>query len=165
MCTKLVLFTRRRRECLQLLFGYERVITRGAQSISVAQYWWHCDVCICRHNSVSLSSTLCSEWHRGKIKFAGRGCLSRLSTLCSCHGGYILHVVSCTGTFRFTEFCIPVIFFFFFAVPFQIWSGSEVSKKLGFPDFMTSAQVGGKVVSLTHRLHLPPGNSPGTHLY
>jgi len=28
---------------------------------------------------------------------------------------------------------------------------------------MTMAQEGGKVVSLTHWLHLPPGNSPGTH--
>ena len=29
--------------------------------------------------------------------------------------------------------------------------------------FMTTAQGGGKVVSLTHQPHLPPGNSPGTH--
>ena len=28
---------------------------------------------------------------------------------------------------------------------------------------MTTAQDGGKVVSLTHRLPLPPGNAPGTH--
>jgi hypothetical protein len=34
---------------------------------------------------------------------------------------------------------------------------------LRFPDFMTSAQDGGKVVSLTHRPSLPPGNTPGTH--
>jgi hypothetical protein len=26
-----------------------------------------------------------------------------------------------------------------------------------------TAQDGGKVVSLTHRLPLPPGNTPGTH--
>jgi len=32
-----------------------------------------------------------------------------------------------------------------------------------FPDFMTTAQEGGKVVSLTHRPPLPPGNAPGTH--
>jgi len=31
------------------------------------------------------------------------------------------------------------------------------------PDFMTTAQDGGKVVSLTHRQPLPPGNSPGNH--
>jgi len=31
------------------------------------------------------------------------------------------------------------------------------------PDFMTMAQDGGKVVSLTHRPPLPPGNTPGTH--
>ena len=36
-------------------------------------------------------------------------------------------------------------------VPLQAWSGPEGSKKLRFPDFMTTAQNGGKVVSLTHR--------------
>jgi hypothetical protein len=35
--------------------------------------------------------------------------------------------------------------------------------KLRFPDFMTTAQDGGKVASLTHRPRLPPGNTPGTH--
>jgi len=48
------------------------------------------------------------------------------------------------------------------AVPLQAWSGPEGSRKLRFPDFMTTAQHGGKVVSLTHRPHLPPGNTPGT---
>jgi hypothetical protein len=41
------------------------------------------------------------------------------------------------------------------AVPLQVWSGPHVSRKLRFPDFMTTAQDGGKVVSLTHRLPLP----------
>jgi hypothetical protein len=49
------------------------------------------------------------------------------------------------------------------AVPLQAWSGPEVSRKLRFPDFMTTAQDGGKVVSLTHRPPLPPGNTPVTH--
>jgi len=49
------------------------------------------------------------------------------------------------------------------AVPLQAWSGPEGSRKLRFPDFMTTAQEGGKVVSLTHRPPLPPGNTPGTH--
>ena len=30
---------------------------------------------------------------------------------------------------------------------------------------MTTAQEGGKVVSLTHRPHLPPENPPGTHFF
>ena len=51
------------------------------------------------------------------------------------------------------------------AFPLQAWSGPEGSRKLRFPDFMTTAQDGGKVVSLTHRPHLPPGNIPGTHFY
>jgi len=49
------------------------------------------------------------------------------------------------------------------AVPLQAWSGPEGSKKLRLPDFMTTAQDGGKVVSLTHRPPLPPVNTPGTH--
>jgi len=47
------------------------------------------------------------------------------------------------------------------AVSLQTWSGPEGSRKLRFPDFMTTAQDGG--VSLTHRPHLPPGNTSGTH--
>ena len=45
------------------------------------------------------------------------------------------------------------------AVPLQAWSGPEGSRMLRFPDFMTTAQDGGKVVSLTHRPPLPPGNT------
>ena len=48
-------------------------------------------------------------------------------------------------------------------VPLQARKGPEGSKKLRFPDFMTTAQDGGKVVSLTQRPPLPPGNTPGTH--
>jgi len=49
------------------------------------------------------------------------------------------------------------------AMPLQACSGPEDSRKLRCPDFMTTAQDGGKVVSLTHRPSLPPGNAPGTH--
>jgi len=49
------------------------------------------------------------------------------------------------------------------AVPLQAWSGPEGSRKLRFPDYLTTAQGGGKVVSLTHRPPLPLGNAPGTH--
>ena len=42
------------------------------------------------------------------------------------------------------------------AVPLQARSGPEGSRKLRFPDFMTTAQDGCKVVSLTHRPSLPP---------
>jgi len=41
------------------------------------------------------------------------------------------------------------------AVPLQAWSGPEGSRKLRFPDFMTTAQDGGKVVSPMHRPPLP----------
>jgi hypothetical protein len=51
------------------------------------------------------------------------------------------------------------------AVPLQAWSGQEGSRKLRFPDYMTTAQDGAMVVSLTRRPPLPPGNAPGTHFY
>ena len=49
------------------------------------------------------------------------------------------------------------------AIPLQVWSGPEDSRKLRFPDFVTTAQGGGKVVSPTHRPTLPLKNVPGTH--
>ena len=39
----------------------------------------------------------------------------------------------------------------------------EGFRNLRFPDYVTKAQNSGKVVSLTHRPFLPPGNTPGTH--
>ena len=45
----------------------------------------------------------------------------------------------------------------------QACRGPEGSRKLRFQHFKTTAQDGGKVVSLTHRPPLPPGNTPGTH--
>jgi hypothetical protein len=48
------------------------------------------------------------------------------------------------------------------AILLQDWSGPEGSRKLRFPDFITTGQDDGKVVSLTQRPPLPPGNTPGT---
>jgi hypothetical protein len=45
------------------------------------------------------------------------------------------------------------------AVLLQAWSGPEGSRKLRFPDYMTTAQDDGNVVSFTHRPPLPPGNA------
>ena len=42
------------------------------------------------------------------------------------------------------------------AVLLETWSGPEGSRKLRFPDFMTTAQDGGKVVRFKHRPPLPP---------
>ena len=49
------------------------------------------------------------------------------------------------------------------AVPLQAWSGPEGSRKLSFPDFVTTAQDGGRLSALRTGRILPPGNSPGTH--
>ena len=45
------------------------------------------------------------------------------------------------------------------SVPLQAWSGPEGSRNLRFPDFTTTAQEGGKVVSLTHRPYFTPRKS------
>ena len=49
------------------------------------------------------------------------------------------------------------------AVPLRDWSGPEGSRKLRLPDYVTTVQDGGKVVSLTYRPLLLSGNAPGTH--
>jgi len=49
------------------------------------------------------------------------------------------------------------------AIPLQAWTGPEGSRNLRFLDYMTTAQDGGKLVSLRHRPPLPPENAPGTH--
>jgi len=51
------------------------------------------------------------------------------------------------------------------AVPLQVWSDPEGSRKLRFPDFLTMAQDCVKFVSLMHRPPLPPGNAIGTHFF
>jgi hypothetical protein len=48
------------------------------------------------------------------------------------------------------------------AARLQAWSGPEGSRKLRFPDLMTTAQDGGKIVNPTPRPHLLPGNIRGT---
>ena len=49
-------------------------------------------------------------------------------------------------------------------VPLQAWSGPEGSRNLWFPDFMTTAQDGGRLSVLhTDRLY-PQEIIPGTHL-
>ena len=40
---------------------------------------------------------------------------------------------------------------------------TEGSRKLRFPGYVSVVQDGGKVVSLTHRPLLPPGNTNVTH--
>ena len=49
------------------------------------------------------------------------------------------------------------------SVPLHARSGPEGSRKLRFPNFVTTAHDGGKVVSPTYRPTLPLRNAPGTH--
>ena len=81
---------------------------------------------------------------------------------------YIIFKISCNKWHYFNGFkpnnkCMYQCTSYPKSVPLQAWSGAEGSRKLRFPDYMTTAQHGGKVVSLTHRPLLPPGNTPGTH--
>jgi len=43
--------------------------------------------------------------------------------------------------------------------------GPEGTMKLRFPDFVTTAQDGDKVISLTNRPPLPPGNTTRIHFH
>jgi len=74
---------------------------------------------------------------------------------------YLLHIYS--YIFHFSGLCYLKQKRKGKVIPLQARSGPEGSRKLRFPDYMTTSQDGGKVVSLTHRPTLPPGNSPGTH--
>ena len=75
----------------------------------------------------------------------------------------ILKSISSSQVFKQTSFVLFEIKDKGKAVPLQAWSYSDVSRKLRLTDFMTMAQDGDKVVSLTHRPPSPPGNTPGTH--
>jgi len=72
---------------------------------------------------------------------------------------YILRLCVCVCV------CVYIYIYIYIskAVPLQACSGPEGCRKLRFTDFMTTAQDAGKVVSLTQRPPLPPGNAPGTH--
>jgi len=88
---------------------------------------------------------------------------------------FLFHFVSCLSSSKYVDgnFDVETGRYFLLvsvnqqcrgkAVPLQAWTGPEGSRKLRFPDFVTTAQDGGRVVSLTHRPLLPPGNTPGTH--
>ena len=58
---------------------------------------------------------------------------------------------------------ISLIYYEGQAVPLQARKGPEGARKLRFPDFVTKARDGGKVVSLMQRPPLVPGNISGTH--
>ena len=47
--------------------------------------------------------------------------------------------------------------------PLQTRCSTDGSRKLRFPDYVTMAQDGSKVVSITRRPYLPPENTPVTH--
>ena len=59
------------------------------------------------------------------------------------HGGIKRNIITNVHTFSCKS------------VPLQAWSSPEGSRKLRFPDYVTTAQDGGKVVSLTYRPPLP----------
>ena len=95
---------------------------------------------------MTFGTTLITECTpKGIIWISGRGISGKCSQRCDF---YKFPLRISTGLFKTGK-----------AVPLQAWS----SRKLRFPDFMTTAQDGGKIVSLTHRPPLPPGNAPDTH--
>ena len=103
-------------------------------------------------------------WNRSQVSTVTARLLTRLN-LGPAH--YLFYTwPACTD--RRTVSTIDIIYIYIYiyiykskSVPLQAWSGPEDSRKLRFPDFMTTAQGGGKIVSLTHRSHLPPRNPLG----
>jgi len=49
------------------------------------------------------------------------------------------------------------------AVPLQAWTGPEGSRKLRFPDFVTTAEDGSRLSALRTGRFYPSENAPGTH--
>jgi len=66
--------------------------------------------------------------------------------------------------YKCTNVSVVVVVVVVVVVPLEAWSDPEGSRKLRFPDFMTTAQDGGKVISLRQRPPLPPGNTPDISL-
>jgi hypothetical protein len=112
--------------------------------------------------------SLVNSWRQKEPEFISkfitiRECLGHVGTY---YRGSFRFVI--TSSFHSHEAGVYLASWFFFfkkgkAVPLQAWSGPEGSRKLRYPGYMTTAQDGGKVVSLTHRSSLPPGDAPGTH--
>ena len=67
-----------------------------------------------------------------------------------------LTIRSCTYLISYYYLAISNVWSVQLKVPLQAWTGPEGSRKLRFPDFVTTAQDDGKIVSLTHRPPLPP---------
>jgi len=73
------------------------------------------------------------------------------------------------SSWNLTSFIIPmacliiIIIIIIYLSVNDLSPGGSGSRKLRFPDYVSMTQNGGKVVSLTHRPHLPPGNTPGNH--
>jgi len=90
-----------------------------------------------------------------------------IPNMTSCVPRLVRNCISCVESYGCTKCPTNGRFLQFYckgkAIPLQAWSDPEVSRKLRFPDFMTTAQDGGKVVSLTHWPPLPSGNTPATH--
>jgi hypothetical protein len=78
------------------------------------------------------------------------GCIYLLHT-------FLLHTlfVKVMNFFTYKTQQRSIVYYDSKAIPLQAWSGPEGSRKLRFPDFMTTAQDGGKGVSLKHRPPLP----------
>ena len=81
---------------------------------------------------------------------------------CEKHAAWSITHFHVQRRLRIYRVLLPVLYIYK-AVPLQVWSGPEGSRKLTFPDFMTTAQDGVKLVSLTHRPPLSPGNAPGSN--
>ena len=120
----------------------------------ICSYMFRCN----RHPQGAYTSVVKTYSNKKRIIYVYNTKKSFKRTNCILVNACIVHSFKRVSSFKRLLLCYKGK-----AVPLQAWSGPEGSRKLRFPDFMITAQDGGKVVSLTHRPPLPSGNTPGTH--
>jgi len=118
------------------------------------------------------NANFCLHFGVGKIKIKKFKAVFRLNATYACQKYCQIHRCEkrmvCVCIYIYMYMCVYIYIYTHIhkgkSVPLQAWSGPVGSRNLRFPDFMTTAHDGGKVVSLKHRPPLPPGNAPGTHI-
>jgi hypothetical protein len=86
---------------------------------------------------------------RPVLYFQGKAVLIQAWTLvCLLRGTFLRLATRVTETCICRRFTTLIMEYKGKAVPLQAWGGPEGSRKLRFPDFVTTAQDDGKVVSL-----------------
>jgi hypothetical protein len=123
------------------------------EHFNIWQYIQYSDAC-------HINVTQLQQWAKSQSIYIGTKEYLIHALLNYTKNSYNIYFVKCATAFYTEQYRMEVKGK---EVPLQARKGPEGSRKLRFPDFMTTAQDGGKVVSLMYWLPLSPGNAPGTH--